>query len=233
TRSTAPAYSPATAGAVRPAPRSASASTSARTGCACRPRCSPASCATERGAEPNAERPRKPASGAVPFPSSRLEGVAEHRADEAADHRDQDRVIAGLHPAIAAGRVVEAVSARVADHPVVGRIAVVETLAALPLAALDLADLDHLAAAVVAGHHPGLLAVADLLAAIVIAAVGGGCSRDGEDRSGGGGEDELLHFHSPVWRRRSALMEKWTPSVAHLSRQTGKSVAICIRRTVL
>src|SRR5205085_770429 len=164
-----------------------------------------------------AERAKGSGKLALPEPLMPcLEGVGENRADQSADDRDQDRVVARLDPAIAAGRVVEPVSAGIADHPVVGGIAVVETLAALPLAALDLADLDDLAAAVVAGHHPGLL-VADLLAAIVVAAVGGGGSRDREDRSGGGGEDELLHFHSPVWRRRSALMEKWTPGVAHIS----------------
>ena len=78
-----------------------------------------------------------------------LEGVGENRADDPAGDRDQDGIIARLDPSVTARSASQVVVARVGNHPVVHRVALVETLATLPpvtlvAVVLDVAVLDHL-----------------------------------------------------------------------------------------
>src|SRR3569623_1230812 len=68
-----------------------------------------------------------------------VECAGEHRADQAAGHGDEHRVIARAHPVITARRGIEmttAIPPPVVEHPVIVRLAIVEALAAAPVAVL-------------------------------------------------------------------------------------------------
>src|SRR4051794_24585892 len=80
------------------------------------------------------------------FIGVRLERVGDESADDAAGDRDEHGVVAGAYPVVAVRRLPKAVVAGVRDHHVVGRIAAIEPLAALPttrLAAVVLVELLH------------------------------------------------------------------------------------------
>src|SRR3569623_829932 len=127
-----------------------------------------------------AKRKRRRIAAPPPVPERAMvlvERAGEHRADQAARHGDEHRVIARAHPVVTARRGIEVtttITAPVVDHPVIMRLALVAALAAAPVAELRTAG--HGA---VDDHGAARLVAHDGRAPLVVTILRGGGRRGG------------------------------------------------------